>query len=50
MANYTENYNLIKPQKNEQYDIEDVTNTNMDIIDLELADCVRKDGKSIIDK
>ena len=44
MANYTENYNLIKPTKNEQYDIEDVTNTNMDIIDAELINCIRKDG------
>ena len=48
MANYTENYNLIKPTKNEQYDIEDVTNTNMDIIDAELINCIKKDGNKVL--
>lgn len=48
MANYTENYNLIKPTKNEQYDIEDVTNTNMDIIDAELNNCIKKDGNKVL--
>ncbi len=36
MPNYTKNYNLIKPNKTENYDIEDVTNKNMDILDKEL--------------
>lgn len=45
MSNYTKNYNLIKPLGTEQYDINEVTNINADIIDTELADCVRKDGK-----
>ena len=36
MPNYTKNYNLIKPNKTENYDIEDVTNKNMDILDEEL--------------
>ena len=36
MPNYTKNYNFIKPNKTENYDIEDVTNKNMDIIDEEL--------------
>lgn len=48
MANYTKNYNLIKPTKNEQYDIEDVTNTNMDIIDAELINCIKKDGNKVL--
>ena len=36
MPNYTKNYNLIKPNKTENYDIEDVTTKNMDILDEEL--------------
>lgn len=42
MPNYTQNYNLIKPKENENYDIEDVTNTNMDIIDTQLGNKVEK--------
>ena len=42
MPNYTKNYNLIKPNKTENYDIEDVTNKNMDIIDEELFGKVDK--------
>ena len=36
MPNYTQNYNLVKPQKSENYDIDKVTNQNMDIIDVAL--------------
>lgn len=42
MPDYTKNYNLIKPKKSENYDIEDVTNTNMDIIDTQLGNKVEK--------
>ena len=48
MPNYTKNYNLIKPNKTENYDIEDVTNKNMDIIDEELFGKVDKvSGKAL---
>lgn len=33
MADYTNNYNLIKPKKGENYDVENTTCINMDIID-----------------
>ncbi len=36
MAKYTENFNLIKPEDDEYYDVADF-NENMDIIDEELA-------------
>lgn len=36
MPNYTQHFNLIKPKKTENYDIEDVTTKNMDILDEEL--------------
>ena len=36
MPNYTKHYNFIKPNKTENYDIEDVTTKNMDILDEEL--------------
>lgn len=42
MPNYTNNYNLTKPKKSENYDIEDVTSKNMDIIDTELFNKVEK--------
>lgn len=42
MPNYTNNLNLIKPKKSENYDIDDVTNKNMDIIDAELMNRVEK--------
>ena len=36
MPDYTSHYNLIKPKKGENYDVEDTTCTNADIIDTEL--------------
>jgi len=33
MPDYTQNYNLVKPKKEENYDIDDVTNKNMDVLD-----------------
>lgn len=36
MPGYTENYNLIKPYENENYNVEDF-NKNADIIDKELV-------------
>lgn len=42
MPNYTENYNLIKPKKEENYDVNETTNNNMDIIDNELYKRVQK--------
>lgn len=42
MPNYTKKINLIKPKKSENYDIDEVTNTNMDIIDTELDKKVNK--------
>lgn len=42
MPNYTENYNLIKPKKEENYDIDETTNKNMDTIDAELFKRVNK--------
>jgi len=42
MAEYTDKYNLIKPKKSENYDIEQVTRTNMDLIDAALAEKVDK--------
>lgn len=42
MPNYTKNLNLIKPKKSENYDIDEVTNKNMDIIDTEIDKKVNK--------
>lgn len=42
MPNYTNNLNLIKPKKSENYDIDEVTNKNMDIIDTEIEKKVNK--------
>lgn len=42
MPDYTQNYNLIKPKKSENYDVEDTTNTNMDIIDTQLGNKMDK--------
>lgn len=42
MPDYTQNYNLIKPKKSENYDVEDTTNTNMDIIDTQLSNKMDK--------
>ncbi len=48
MPNYTQNYNLVKPQKSENYDIDKVTNQNMDIIDVALNGKVSKvNGKDL---
>ena len=41
MANYTENYNLILPAKNENYDVE-TANTNNKVIDTTLAKKIDK--------
>lgn len=42
MAEYTNNYNLIKPNQNENYDIEQVTRKNADLIDTILYEKVNK--------
>lgn len=42
MPDYTQYYNLIKPKKRENYDVDDTTCTNMDIIDTQLANKVEK--------
>lgn len=42
MPDYTQYYNLIKPKKGENYDVNDTTCTNMDIIDTQLANKVEK--------
>ena len=42
MPDYTQNYNLIKPKKSENYDVDDTTNTNMDIIDTQLGNKMDK--------
>ena len=42
MPDYTQYYNLIKPKKGENYDVDDTTCTNMDIIDTQLANKVEK--------
>lgn len=42
MPNYTKNYHLIKPVKTELYNVDDVTNSNADIIDNELAKRINK--------
>lgn len=48
MSDYTSNYNLIKPKKSENYDVEETTRTNMDIIDTELFGRQEKiPGKSL---
>ena len=48
MADYTSNYNLIKPKKSENYNVEETTSTNMDIIDTELFGKQEKiPGKSL---
>lgn len=48
MADYTSNYNLIKPKKGENYDVNDTTCTNMDIIDTVLfAKQEKIPGKSL---
>ena len=48
MPKYTSNYNLIKPNWSESYDIEEVTNINADIIDTELFNKQEKEaGKGL---
>lgn len=48
MPKYTSNYNLIKPNGSESYDIEEVTNINADIIDTELFNKQEKEaGKGL---
>lgn len=42
MPDYTQYYNLIKPKKGENYDVNDTTCTNMDIIDTQLGNKVEK--------
>lgn len=42
MPDYTQYYNLIKPKKGENYDVEDTTCTNMDIIDTQLENKMDK--------
>lgn len=42
MPDYTQYYNLIKPKKGENYDVDDTTCTNMDIIDTQLGNKVEK--------
>lgn len=42
MPNYTTNYNLIKPLKEENYDVDEMINKNMDIIDATLYKKVEK--------
>lgn len=42
MPDYTQNYNLIKPKKGENYDVDDTTSTNMDIIDTQLGNKMDK--------
>ena len=42
MPDYTQHYNLIKPKKSENYDVNDTTNTNMDIIDTQLENKMDK--------
>ncbi len=37
MPDYTKNYNLIKPYKSENYDVDEINNMNMDIVDAELS-------------
>lgn len=48
MSKYTKNYNLIKPDKSDNYDIEDVATKNADTIDTVLFSKVDKvPGKSL---
>ena len=48
MPDYSHHYNLIKPKKEENYDIDDVSRINMDIIDSELYQRVEKEaGKGL---
>lgn len=48
MSDYTQHYNLIKPKKSENYDVEDTTCTNMDIIDAALHNMQEKiPGRSL---
>lgn len=48
MANYTKHYNLIKPEKSDNYNIEDVTIKNADIIDEKLFEKQEKQpGKGL---
>ena len=42
MPNYTSNYSFVKPKKGENYDVDQTTNTNMDLIDTELFKKVNK--------
>lgn len=47
MSDYTTNYNLILPEKGENYDVE-VANTNNKIIDTQLRNKVEKvPGKNL---
>lgn len=43
MPAYTDNYNLVKPEENENYDVGDF-NRNADIIDEQLARCALGKG------
>lgn len=48
MPDYSQHYNLIKPKKEENYDIDDVSRINADIIDSELYSKVDKEaGKGL---
>ncbi len=48
MPDYSQHYNLIKPKKEENYDIDDVNRINADIIDSELYSKVEKEaGKGL---
>lgn len=48
MPNYTNYYSLIKPKKGENYDVDETTGKNMDIIDTELHRKVEKQpGKGL---
>ena len=42
MPDYTQHYNLIKPKKGENYDVDDTTCINMDIIDTQLENKMDK--------
>ena len=42
MPGYTTNYNLIKPLKSENYDVDETTRTNMDMIDTFLFEKIDK--------
>ena len=47
MPDYSQHYNLIKPKKEENYDIDDVNRINADIIDSELYSKVEKEAEKV---